>query len=201
MTVCGDGGLITTNNEEIAEKIRLLRNHGRKEKYVHKTVGYNLRFNEIQAAIGIKQLEKLPSWNETRHKIAQTYNKSLNDVVTVPAEASWAKRVYHMYVIRTKKRDNLREFLKKNGISTGIHYPIPIHRQPAIIDALGEQPSLKNSEIAAESVLSLPLHPQLEMKSIDYVTSKIRQFFQKSPDKQNQNLQSENDIHTSEGYV
>jgi perosamine synthetase len=199
MTVCGDGGIITTNNEEIAEKIRLLRNHGRNEKYIHKIIGYNLRFNEIQAAIGIKQLEKLPSWNETRHKIAQTYNKALNDVVTVPIEASWAKRVYHMYVIRTKKRDNLREFLKKNGISTGIHYPIPIHRQPAIIEALGEQPSLKNSEIAAESVLSLPLHPQLEMKSIEYVTSKIRQFFQKSPDKQNQNLQSESDMHNPEG--
>jgi len=180
MTVCGDGGIITTNNEEIAEKIRMLRNHGRQEKYIHKIIGYNLRFNEIQAAIGIKQLEKLSSWNKARRKIAQIYNKTLNDLVVTPTEEPWAKHVYHMYVIRTKKRDNLQEFLKKNGISTGIHYPIPIHKQPAITNALGQQSSLKNSEIAAKTVLSLPIYPHLNTNKIEYISSKIRKFFQKS---------------------
>ena len=91
MTVCGDGGIITTNNEEIAEKIRMLRNHGRQEKYVHKIVGYNLRFNEIQAAIGIKHLEKVSSWNENRRKIGGAYNKLLKDLVITPIEEQWVE--------------------------------------------------------------------------------------------------------------
>ena len=94
MTVCGDGGIVTTNDEELAEKVRMLRNHGRTQKYVHDIVGYNLRFNEIQAAIGIKQLEKLPDWNATRRKFAKKYTELLKDFVVVPKEASWAKSVY-----------------------------------------------------------------------------------------------------------
>ena len=180
MTVCGDGGIITTNNEEIAEKIRMLRNHGRQEKYVHKMIGYNLRFNEIQAAIGIKQLEKLSSWNKARRKIAQTYNKALDDLVVTPTEEPWAKHVYHMYVIRTQKRDKLRDFLKNNLISTGIHYPIPIHKQPAITNTLGQQSSLRNSEIAAKTVLSLPIYPHLNTNQIECISTKISEFFQKS---------------------
>ena len=177
MTVCGDGGIITTNDKELTEKVKMLRNHGRTEKYIHKIVGYNLRFNEIQAAIGIKQLEKLPKWNAIRRKFAKEYTESLKDLVITPKEASWAKSVYHMYVIRTQRRDKLREFLKNNGISTGIHYPVPIHRQPAITDIIGEQSALKNTEIAAKTVLSLPLHPQIDAESVEYVTAKIHQFF------------------------
>jgi perosamine synthetase len=177
MTVCGDGGIVTTNDEELAEKIKMLRNHGRTQKYVHDFVGYNLRFNEIQAAIGIKQLEKLPDWNATRRKFAEKYADLLNDLVVVPKEASWAKSVYHMYVIRTQMRDKLREFLKNNGVSTGIHYPVPIHRQPAITAVLGDQPALRNTDVAAETVLSLPLHPQIDAKSVEYVAANIQQFF------------------------
>ena len=179
MTVCGDGGIITTNDEELAEKVKMLRNHGRTEKHIHKIVGYNLRFNEIQAAIGIKQLEKLPNWNATRRKFAKEYTESLKDLVIVPKEASWAKSVYHMYVIRIQRRDKLREFLKNKGISTGIHYPVPIHRQPAITDIIGEQSALKNTEIAAKTVLSLPLHPQIDTETVEYVTTKIHHFFKK----------------------
>ena len=179
MTVCGDGGIVTTNNDEIAEKVRLLRDHGRIEKYTHQIVGYNLRFNEIQAAIGIKQLEKLPGWNETRRKIAQAYNEALDNLVVVPIEELWAKRVYHMYVIRTEKRNKLREFLKENGISTGIHYPTPITKQPAMTDTLGQTHAFKNSELAARTVLSLPLHPQLTTNEIEYVCAKINKFFKK----------------------
>jgi len=179
MTVCGDGGIVTTNNDEIAEKIRMIRDHGRIEKYTHKIVGYNLRFNEIQAAIGIKQLEKLQGWNEARRKIAQAYNEALNNLVVVPVEEHWAKRVYHMYVIRTEKRNNLRQFLRENGISTGIHYPIPIPKQPAMTNVLGELSSFKNSELAAKTVLSLPLYPQLSINEIECVCAKISEFFKK----------------------
>jgi len=176
MTVCGDGGIITTDNEEIAKKIRMLRNHGRLEKYVHGILGYNLRFNEIQAAIGLKQLEKLPSWNDIRRKNAQAYNKSLDGLVITPIEEQWAKHVYYMYVIRTEKRDALQEFLKKNGISTGIHYPVPIHKQPAVSGMVDSNLTLKNTEQSAVTVLSLPMHPQLTQPEIEYVCEKIAFF-------------------------
>jgi perosamine synthetase len=179
MTVCGDGGIITTNNEEIAQKLRMLRDHGRREKYVHEIAGYNLRFNEIQAAIGIKQLEKLPHWNESRRKIAQTYNSALDNSVITPTEESWAKHVYHMYVIRTNRRDELRKFLEKQGVSTGIHYPIPIHKQPSIANIVGQQSSLKNTDLAAKTVLSLPIYPQLTTDQIKHICEKIEVFFKK----------------------
>ncbi len=177
MTVCGDGGIVTTNNEEVAEKVRMLRDHGRLEKYTHKIVGYNLRFNELQAAIGIKQLEKLPGWNEARRKIVQAYNEALNNLVVVPVEEPWAKCVYYMYVIRTEKRDNLQEFLKEKGISTGIHYPIPIPKQPAITNVQEQMSSFKNSELAAKTILSLPLYPQLTINEVEFVCAKISEFF------------------------
>jgi dTDP-4-amino-4,6-dideoxygalactose transaminase len=177
MTVCGDGGIVTTNSKEIAEKIRMLRDHGRKGKYVHEVIGYNMRFNEIQAAIGIKQLEKLPTWIEARRKIAKVYSETLNDLVVTPVEEPWAEHVYYMYVIRTEERDGLKEFLEKNGISTGIHYPVPIHQQPAIVNILGQQPFLKNTEEAAKTVLSLPMYPYLNANEIEYVCTKISEFF------------------------
>jgi dTDP-4-amino-4,6-dideoxygalactose transaminase len=178
MTVCGDGGAVVTNNGEIAETVRKLRDHGRRDKYVFELKGYNLRFNEIQAAIGIKQLEKLPEWNEARRNIARMYNQALEDLVITPVEEPWAKHVYHVYVIRTKKRDELREFLSRHGISTLVHYPVPIHKQPAITSALGAQPALKNTEKFAEEVLSIPMYPTLTNREIKYVSDKITKFFE-----------------------
>jgi len=178
MTVCGDGGAVVTNNEEIAEMVRKLRDHGRRDKYVFELKGYNLRFNEIQAAIGIKQLEKLPEWNEARRNIAVMYNQALEGLVTTPVEESWAKHVYHVYVIRTKKRDELREFLSRHGISTLVHYPVPIHKQPAITSVLGTQPALKNTEKAAKEVLSIPMYPGLTKREVKYVSDKITEFFE-----------------------
>jgi dTDP-4-amino-4,6-dideoxygalactose transaminase len=178
MTVCGDGGAVVTNNGEIAEMIRKLRDHGRRDKYVFELKGYNLRFNEIQAAIGIKQLEKLPEWNESRRNIARMYNQALEGLVTTPVEEPWAKHVYHVYVIKTKKRDELREFLSRHGISTLVHYPVPIHMQPAITSVLGTQPALKNTEKAAKEVLSIPMYPRLTKREVKYVSDKITEFFE-----------------------
>jgi dTDP-4-amino-4,6-dideoxygalactose transaminase len=178
MTVCGDGGAVVTNDGEIAETVRKLRDHGRRDKYVFELKGYNLRFNEIQAAIGIKQLEKLPEWDEARRNIARMYTQALRDLVTTPLEEPWAKHVYHVYVIRTKKREELRGFLSRHGISTLVHYPIPIHKQPAITSVLGAQPALKNTEKAAEEVLSIPMYPALTKREVEYVSDKIRRFFE-----------------------
>jgi len=178
MTVCGDGGIVVTNDNEVAAKIRKLRDHGRLEKYVFDLKGYNLRFNEIQAAIGIKQLEKLPMWNEARREIAQVYTEALKDLVITPVEEKWAKHVYHLYVIRTKKREKLKEFLSGYGVSTLVHYPVPIHMQPAITEILGVQPRLKNTELFAKEVLSIPMHPSLTNQEAEYVSEKIRLFFE-----------------------
>ncbi len=180
MTVCGDGGAVVTNDEEIAEKVRKLRDHGRLDKYVFDLKGYNLRFNEIQAAIGIEQLEKLSKWNEARRRIAKMYNQALDDLVTTPIEESWARHVYHLYVIRTKKRDELRDFLSRYGVSTLVHYPVPIHMQPAITNILGVQQTLKNTEKFAKEVLSIPMYPGLTEREVEYVSGKIREFFEGS---------------------
>jgi len=176
MTVCGDGGMVTTNDDELAEEIRMLRNHGRKQKYVHEILGYNMRFNEIQAAIGIVQLERLPEWNDVRRRIARLYNERLKDFVITPKEAPWARHVYHMYVIRVERRDELAEFLKERGISTGIHYPVPIHRQPVIEKILGHQSELPNTELCARTVLSLPMFPGLSKDDVEYVCDNIIEF-------------------------
>lgn len=177
MTVCGDGGIVTTNDEEITDKIRMLRNHGRREKYTHELLGYNLRFNEIQAAIGIKQLEKLNGWTKTRRKIAQIYSNSLKTITITPVEKQWAKHVYHQYVIRTEKRDELKEYLYRHGISTGIHYPVPIHRQPAILPFLESKLMLRNTEECAANVLSLPIYPSQNIFEVEYVCEKMNDFF------------------------
>lgn len=176
LTVCGDGGMITTNDDALAEKLRMLRDHGRKEKYSHELIGYNMRFNEVQAAVGIKQLEKLAGWNDARRKIAQEYTRRLSETVITPVEEAWAKAVYHMYVIRSKKRDGIQKFLAQVGVSTGIHYPIPIHRQPAIVSAIGATPRLDKTDEVASTVLSLPMYPQLADEQVDYICSKITEF-------------------------
>src|SRR5205807_8550219 len=134
LNVMGDGGCITTNDSARAAKLRMLRNHGESAKYVHEFVGYNFRFNEIQAAIGRVELRNLDKLNEHRRDVAARYNDRLEGVVQIPAERPWARAVYHMYVIRTQRRDALAEFLKSKGIGTGIHYLIGTHQQPAVVN-------------------------------------------------------------------
>ena len=132
LTVLGDGGCLCTNDAALAERVRMLRNHGRKDKYLHEIPGFNVRFNEVQAAIGRVMLRHLDAFNENRRRIAARYNERLRGLVRTPPERPWAKAVYHMYVVRAGRRDDLQKFLKEQGIETGIHYPVPNHRQPAI---------------------------------------------------------------------
>jgi dTDP-4-amino-4,6-dideoxygalactose transaminase len=178
LTVFGDGGIFVTSDEKMAEACRMLRDHGRKKKYEHEWVGYNLRFNEIQAAVGRLQLQRLDRFNESRRKIAQWYSDGLRELpVITPKVKDWAEPVFHLYVIQTPKRDQLATYLKEKGIQTGIHYPIPCHSQPAVKTMLGPQPKLERTEEAAEKILSLPIYPELDQEKVDFVCATIKEFF------------------------
>lgn len=176
LTVLGDGGCICTNDDKTAELIRKLRNHGRKDKYRHEMVGYNLRFNELQAAVGRVGLRHLDTLNEHRRKVAARYNERLAGIVATPPEKPWATAVYHMYVIQVPKRDELAKFLQERGIGTGIHYPVANHQQPAITDLYKDLPKLPKTESAVDNILSLPIYGELPLEDVDYVCDCIAEF-------------------------
>jgi dTDP-4-amino-4,6-dideoxygalactose transaminase len=179
LTVMGDGGCITTNDTALASKLRMLRDHGRKSKYIHDFVGYNFRFNEIQAAIGRVELRNIDKLNERRREVAARYNERLGDIVRTPPEKIWARHVYHMYVVRTgaEERDALADFLKSKGIGTGVHYPVANHQQPAITKMYSDLPKLPKTEEAVNEILSLPIYGDLELDDVDYVCDAIVKFF------------------------
>jgi dTDP-4-amino-4,6-dideoxygalactose transaminase len=175
----GDGGMVATNDDEVAEKVRMLREYGQKTKYDHAMLGYNSRLDEIQAAVLRVKLKYLDSWNEKRRKNAELYNELLDDLqdsITLPANVEGRKHVYHLYVIRTKNREKLREFLSMKGISTGIHYPIPVHKQRVYANLMKTAPQLPITEQFSEEVLSLPMFPELEEEEIMHVTDSVKQF-------------------------
>lgn len=175
VTVLGDGGMITTNDGELARKVGMLRNHGRTQKYVHEMIGLNCRLSEVHATIGREQLKHLAEWTERRRAIAARYNTLLRDSgVVIPVERKWAKHVYHMYVIRVKERDKLASYLKEKDIETGIHYPVPVHRQPCLMSDV----HLPITEQYVDEVLSLPMHPQLSDEEVGYVASQVRNFME-----------------------
>ena len=181
LTVFGDGGILVTSDDEMAKTCRMLRDHGRREKYEHELVGYNLRFNEIQGAVGRLQLRRLDWFIESRRRIAQWYQEGLQGTpVTTPRAKDWAEAVYHLYVIQTSHRDKLADFLKGKGVQSGIHYPIPNHLQPAVRNTLGQQPKLRMTEEVVQKILSLPIYPELEKEKVDFVCASIKEFFQKS---------------------
>ncbi|WP_094228669.1 DegT/DnrJ/EryC1/StrS family aminotransferase [Methanolobus psychrotolerans] len=173
MTVAADGGIVLTSDEELAKKMSMLRDHGRTDKYLHEMLGLNLRLSEVPASIGRVQLKHLPEWTETRRNVAAKYNVLLDGVVETPAEKEWAKHAYYVYTIQTDDRDGLQEHLNKNGISTGIYYPVPVHRQPCM--EAGDC-SLPVTDACVDRILSLPMHPQLTDEQIDFVAEKIEEW-------------------------
>jgi dTDP-4-amino-4,6-dideoxygalactose transaminase len=186
LTVYGDGGAIATSDPEIARKVSMLRNHGRVDKYLHAKVGYNLRFNEIQAAIGREQLKVLDQLNAARRQVAEWYRRELGDVAQValpPADAdSQTESVYHMFVIRLKTndiRERLGKFLKEKGIETGVHYPVPNHQQPAIEEIWGKLPTLPKTEDYAKRILSLPMYPALTEEQVKVVAGAIKEYLRR----------------------
>ncbi len=172
----GDAGSVVTNDKDIAEKISLLRDHGREhgEKYKHACIGYNSRLDTLQAAILRVKLRHLDEWNQARRHVADVYRESLAGV-EIPIEADYAKHTYHQFVVRTKVRDKLKTYLKNNGISTGIHYPIPLHQQPAYEKEFAGQ-SFPVTETLSKEILSLPIFPELSLEQLNYIIEKINSF-------------------------
>jgi dTDP-4-amino-4,6-dideoxygalactose transaminase len=177
LTVLGDGGCLCTNDDALAEKVRMLRNHGRKEKFTHEIAGFNVRFNEIQAAIGRVMLKHLDTFNENRRAIAAHYDQRLSRLVKIPPVRQWAEPAYHMYVVRTDRRDELRRFLDDNGIETGIHYPFACHQQPAITSRFTDLPRLPVTEQIVNEILSLPIHGTMDLDAAETVCREIERFY------------------------
>src|SRR3989344_1774935 len=173
----GDGGAVVTDNKEVADYIKLLRNDGSKQKYYHEIIGFKSRLDTIQAVILKEKLKYLKSWNELRRKHAGLYDKLLKNVdVITPKTLDYVNSVYHLYMIRTKNRDNLQKFLSEKGISTVIHYPIPIHLQKAYASLGYKKGSFPIAEKLASEIISLPMFPELKNKEIEYVVESIKEF-------------------------
>jgi dTDP-4-amino-4,6-dideoxygalactose transaminase len=172
---CGDGGAVTTDDPELADRLRLLRNYGQRKRYYHESKGYNSRLDEVQAAILRVKLHYLNQWNEKRRAKAALYNSLLREVLP-PMEAPYARHVYHLYVVRSRRRDQLQRFLAERGIGSFIHYPVPVHLQEAYGELGLDRGSLPITERCADEILSLPLYPELPDERIAEVAEAINQF-------------------------
>ncbi len=171
----GEGGMITTDDKELAEKAKMIRNHGQKERYLHEILGYNYRMADIAAALGICQLKKLPEFNRKRIEHAEFLTREISHIegLMPPFVAPEVKHVFHQFTIRVTEyfgisRDELKERLKNRGVMTEIYYPLPLHKQP-LYQKLGYDDNLPLSEKAAQEVLSLPVHPGLEEEDLKVI--------------------------------
>ena len=175
----GEGGMVVTKDREIATQVQMLRNHGSKERYRHALLGVNARLDEIQAAVLRVKLPHLDSWNAARRTWAEEYSRRLADLedVVTPVVQPYAKHVFHLYVIRTADRDHLQRWLKNHGVSTGIHYPVPVHLQEACADLGYAAGSLPETEAAAQEILSLPMFPELTVDEVAYVCQTMKDYF------------------------
>ena len=172
----GEGGLVTTNNPEYARQLRMLRDWGCERKYEHKLRGYNYRMEGIQGAVLGVKLNYLEQWTEARRSHALRYRELLADAgVELPQEMPYARHVYHVYTVRTPQRDSMQKSLSAEGIQTGIHYPTPVHLQPAYSDLGYGAGDFPHSEKAATEVLSLPLFPEMTEAQMQTVASAVRE--------------------------
>lgn len=186
----GEAGAVMTNDEELAEKFKMLRDHGSIHKYDHESYGHNYRMEGIQGAVLGVKLKHLPAWTDGRRRVAKKYNELLADVdqIILPAEMSYARHVYHLFVIQVKSdnpenkkktRDALHEYLKENEIFTGFHYPIPLHKQKCFSNLGYKKGDFPNTEDLAERGLSLPMFAELTDDHLEFVSQKIHEFFSK----------------------
>lgn len=178
----GDGGIITTNDAEVAEKLKVLRVHGSRKKYHYEVLGVNSRLDAIQAAILRVKLPHLEQWAQGRRVNARRYRELLKDagldrIVQTPVEAPECLHVYNQFTVRVERRDELRLFLQNSGIPTEIYYPSPLHREPAFANCPSSCP---HAEAAARQVLALPIYPELKMSQQELVVNAIAQFYQKA---------------------
>jgi dTDP-4-amino-4,6-dideoxygalactose transaminase len=169
----GEGGAVTTQDAQLAARIRLLRDWGAEQKYVHTLKGYNYRLPELQAAFLRVKLRRLEEWTEARRRHACLYDELLHDEFVVPREIPGNRHVYHVYAVRVSDRDLVQRELHASGVGTGIHYPIPVHLQPAWRDLGYERGDFPVSERAADQVLSLPMYPELTAAAVTEVAQRL----------------------------
>ncbi|NQV88631.1 MAG: DegT/DnrJ/EryC1/StrS family aminotransferase [Parcubacteria group bacterium] len=174
----GDGGAIVTNNNTLAEKCRKIRNYGQKNRYEHEIIGLNSRLDELQAAILSIKLKTLDKHNKRRREIASIYIKKLSNIknIKLPELRNGTQHAFHLFVIETDKRDGLKVFLKKNGVDTLIHYPIPLHKQECFKEHNKE--NLPIVQEKTKKILSLPIHPYLKNNEVIYICEKIKSFYE-----------------------
>jgi dTDP-4-amino-4,6-dideoxygalactose transaminase len=179
LNACGDGGVITTNDSRLFDKIQLLRNHGLKTRDACDVWGFNSRLDSFQAAILLVKLKYLEEWTELRRDNAKIYQTELVDIpgISVPHDKDHERAVYHTFVIQAERRDELKQFLIQRGIGTSIHYPIPIHLQKAAEYLGWREGSFPIAEQQAKRILSLPVYPGLTRGQLEYVADAIRQFY------------------------
>jgi dTDP-4-amino-4,6-dideoxygalactose transaminase len=176
-----EGGMITTDDAEIAENARVIRQHGMRRRYYHDELGFNFRMTDVHAAIGHEQLKKLPNFNRKRQRNAAYLSEHLQGVVT-PTVPEGYEHVFHQYTIRVPdgKRDAMIDHLREHGIGPGVYYPVPIHKQTYYVNELGYDQMLPEAERAAEEVLSLPVHPGLSQDDLDTIVTAVNSFFEEN---------------------
>jgi dTDP-4-amino-4,6-dideoxygalactose transaminase len=175
----GEGGMVVTKDHEIAARVQSLRDHGRNGKYQHAAIGINSRLDELQSAILRVKLRHLDRWNTMRRALAAVYNSQLLELEEIvrPVEKAYAEHVYHLYVIRTPDREGLSAWLRKRNIATGVHYPVPLHLQNAWIAAGCSNGSLPVTESTSQTILSLPMYPELTVDQVHYVSQSVKDYF------------------------
>jgi dTDP-4-amino-4,6-dideoxygalactose transaminase len=179
----GEAGAIVTNDDALAEKARMLRDHGQAKKYYHNWIGWNARMDGLQGAVLGVKLKYLTEWNEARRGHARKYNGLLAEVdsVQVPKEAEYARHIYHVYAIRVPERDALISYLADKGIASGIHYPVPLHLQTAYRSLGLNNGGYPAAEKCCQEFISLPMYPELKEDQIEYVASEIKNYLSQSP--------------------
>jgi dTDP-4-amino-4,6-dideoxygalactose transaminase len=171
---CGEGGAMVTDDEALAQKVRMLREHGSVKKYEHALPGYNFRMEGMQGAVLAVKLPHLDSWNDRRRAIAKRYNERLaGQGIVLPKEEAHARHVYHLYVIQSEDREGLREYLAQRGIETGLHYPIPLHQSEAYASLSYRTGDFPVTEKLAQRIVSLPMYPDMALEAADYVSDAI----------------------------
>jgi dTDP-4-amino-4,6-dideoxygalactose transaminase len=173
----GDGGLVVTEDSALAARVSSLREYGWQQRYISAIAGTNSRLDELQAAILRVKLPYLDRENERRISIARRYSEALSGLIAVPHVETSRKHIFHLYVIRTPERDNLQRFLRQQGVDSGIHYPVPVHLQPAYIGRLGDVGSYPVTEAVSKEILSLPVYPELSDAQCEKVIGAVRSFF------------------------
>ena len=169
----GDGGMVTTNDEDIAEQVKILRNHGSNVRYHHDVIGYNSRLDELQAVVLRAKIKHLAEYNTQRRRVAHKYSELLASIVTPPYEDNIGTHVYHQYTILTDKRDAIMKKLSDEEIGCAIYYPIPLHQQKAFEDSC-QNVSLPVTEDVIRHCMSLPIYPELENKTIEHIVDVIK---------------------------